>query len=529
MGALRPVRRPLRSALIPLVPGLLLLGACDSGTSAADEKSPELAELEAKAAAAEAKLQANNEELARLEAERAKAAKAGEASAAQKRAAEEALAKAKAEQEEAKRKAAEQEIENRPVKLSDIAVKPMGGMFGGTGMLEVTAKATLNQELGNSTYVHIKSLCKKDDDLVADVGYLNAHYAKPLEQYAKGAVAEIKGTLYTQGLDAALKPCQFEFRVGGISGGLSIPVGDACWDGSEVALGKCEPILQPVAMSGVGQPVEVHTLGVERSGGLGGSKGLNLNYLLRVNAAQDSTVRLSFKAACRIGGKSFVDMGQANLMAGPFKYDAGETVARSANLYWSSAFELADAPNDCDLTTSLWKTKAGTFGEYEEVRLENACFKDDKLRDGRCDPSAPGPVAATPLAAESVTVDDVRLELVEPHGTAGAFQLKIQADVTVRKPVEQNDGATAKVSCKAGKENRVESAYLFGPELYYLQAGETARMTASAFGSDALKVKPKTCKVEFFGGPRFSPSGGDGVELGTFCLKKDKVKVGGKC
>jgi len=86
-----------------------------------------------------------------------------------------------------------------------------------------------------------------------------------------------------------------------------------------------------------------------------------------------------------------------------------------------------------------------------------------------------------------------------------------------------------KVSCKAGKENRVESAYLFGPELYYLQAGETARMTASAFGSDALDVKPKTCKVEFFGGPRFSPSGSDGVELGAFCLKKDKVKAGGKC
>jgi len=230
-----------------------------------------------------------------------------------------------------------------------------------------------------------------------------------------------------------------------------------------------------------------------------------------------------------VGDRTFVDMGQGTLSAGPFEYEAGETVARSASLYWSSAFELADAPNDCDLTTSLWKTKAGTFGEVEEVRLQDSCLKRGKLRVGRCDPSAgpsPAPVA---LAAGSVEVDDVRLELVEPPGAAGKFQLKIQADVTVRAPVEQNDGTTAKVSCKTGRDTRVESAYLFGPELYYLEAGETARMTANAFGSHALETKPKTCKVEFFGGPRFSSTGGDGVELGSFCLKKDKVRAGGRC
>jgi hypothetical protein len=74
----------------------------------------------------------------------------------------------------------------------------------------------------------------------------------------------------------------------------------------------------------------------------------------------------------------------------------------------------------------------------------------------------------------------------------------------------------------------VESAYLFGTELYYLEPGETTRMTASAFGSPALDAKPKSCKVEFFGGPRFSPTGAEGVSLGAFCLKKDKVTKGAK-
>ena len=109
------------------------------------------------------------------------------------------------------------------------------------------------------------------------------------------------------------------------------------------------------------------------------------------------------------------------------------------------------------------------------------------------------------------------------------YQLKIKADVTLEQTVSQKDGITAKVSCKAGKANRVESAYLFGVEPHYLEPGQTTRMTASAFGSHALEEKPRSCMVEFFGGPRFSSTGADGVDLGKFCLKKDKVKKGGKC
>lgn len=527
MGAPRLHRRP--SSLTALALGLLLATGCDDLLgSKEDDEEDAAATPDAAAQKTEDEAKGQGDGQGNGQGDEASLAEAEAKKAEQEAKALAELEAAKKAEEEAAKKA-EQEAKSRPVQLSNLAVNPSGGLFGGSGMLEVTAKAKLNQALGNSTYVHIKSLCKKDDRLVADVGYLNANYAKPLEQYAVGEEADVKGTLYSQGLESTLSPCQFEFRVGGIGGGLSVPVGTACWTGSKVEDGACDPELVPVAMSGAGKPVEVLDLQVERGGGFGGSKGINLEYLLQINEPQDNNVRLTFKSACRVGGKSFADIGQANLMAGPFQYESGETVARAANLYWSSAFELTEAPNDCDITTSLWKTKAGTFGEYEEIRIGDACFKDGKLATSRCDPAAPPVPAPSPLAAESVTVDEVKLELAEPYGATGKFQLKIQADVTVAKPVLQNDGVTAKVSCRTGKENRVESAYLFGPELYYLDPGQTGRMTANAFGSMALDVKPKSCKVEFFGGPRFSPSGADGVDLGEFCLKRDKVSAGGRC
>ncbi len=516
-------RARVTSPLTPIALGLLLATGCDKLTGGDEKKE----ETPAKTDDDAAKKKAEEDAKKKAEEDAKKKAEGDEKKAAEdaKKKAEEDAKKA---EEDAKKKA-EEEAKSHPVSLSNIQVKASGSLFGGgSGMLELSAKAKLNQALGNSTYVHIKSLCKKDDLIVADVGYLNAHYSKPLEQYAVGEEADVTGSIYSVGLKSALSPCQFEFRVGGLGGGLSVSVGQACWNGSAVTDGPCDPVLAPVAMSGASAPIEIHQLDVVRGGGLGSTKGIDLNYLIRINEVQSNDVRLTFKTTCRLGGKAFVDLGQGSLMAGPFNYESGETVARSASLYWNSMFELTEAPNDCDIATSLWKTKAGTFGEYEELRIKDSCFKEGALSDGRCDPAAPPAPAPAALTADSGKIDEVRLKLVEPYGMTGKFQLQIQADLTMAKTVTQNDGVTAKVTCKVDKESRMESAYLFGTELYYLVPGDTTRMTGSAFGSPALDAKPKSCKVEFFGGPRFSPTGSDGVSLGAFCLKKDKVTAGTK-
>jgi hypothetical protein len=39
-----------------------------------------------------------------------------------------------------------------------------------------------------------------------------------------------------------------------------------------------------------------------------------------------------------------------------------------------------------------------------------------------------------------------------------------------------------------------------------------------------MDEKPKSCEAEFTAGKRFAPSGEEGVSLGKWCLKKDKVK-----
>lgn len=498
------------------IAALLAIAGCDALRKADDGAEPATAEAEdpkTKAALDDAQ----------------KARKDAEAKAAEAKQAElDALARSEKAEAEAKALVEAERVKNQPVSLSDLSVKRMGSFLSSSGMIEVVAKAKLNQALGNSTYVHIKSLCQHGDKLVADVGYLNAHYSKPLEQHAPGDEVEVKGNLYSQGLEKSLAPCQFEFRVGGLAGGLSIPVGHACWDGSEVAPAECDPPLSPAATSGSAVPIEVQDLRVEAAS-LGATKGLSLSYLLGIKKPQDNSVRLTFKSACSVGGKTFVDLGQSNLSAGPFRYEPGESVARSVNLYWSNAFGFATSPDRCDVTTSLWKTKSGSFGEYEEVRLRDSCFDGSALRVGRCDPAAPPVPAPVPLSATSVTVDEVQLQLAPPYGATDKFQLKIQADITMAEVVSQNDGINAKVSCKAGPEHRVETAYLFGVELHYLRPGETTRMTASAFGSHPLEVEPKSCAVEFFGGPRFSPTGSEGADLGKFCLKKGKVKKTGKC
>jgi hypothetical protein len=248
--------------------------------------------------------------------------------------------------------------------------------------------------------------------------------------------------------------------------------------------------------------------------------------VLKINEPQDSSARLTLKSACQVGETKFVDMGQANLMAGPFQYESGESIARTTSLFWNPAFGFVDAPNLCDITVAVWAPKKGTsYGEYEEVLLKQACFRDDKVGDGKCDPASAIASAPTPADADSLAIDNVIMETVEPYGAKGdRFQLKLQVDATVKKPVDQSSGVNAKVTCKVGKTARVETAYLYGIELYYLAAGETTRMSTNAFTSNAMEKQPTSCEAEFTAGRRFSPTGEEEVPLGKWCLNRGKLK-----
>jgi len=415
-----------------------------------------------------------------------------------------------------------------PIVLSDIEVEAKGNSFA-PATLEITAKGKLQKVIDSGTYIRAKGTCKVGDAFISDIAYINTDYSKKLQDYKEGEDAELKGTIFSSGLDKAMAPCQFDFRIsGGGSSTTAIELRHACYDGSTTTQGKCDPEILAPAMSGSDKPLEVKALEVEAYAGYGGTNSLKVPYRLLVHEVQDNQSRITFKAACDVGETKFVDLQQAHLMAAPFKFESGETVAREARLFFNPAFGFADAPNKCDMKVSLWKPKEGSFGEYDETVLHQICYDGSKSSEGACDPDAEEPGDAEPIGEDSLAVGVVNLKAEEPYGGKGdKFHVKLEADFQALEMVDQKSGVKAKVTCQVGKKERVETAYLFGTDLHYLEPGETTRLTGTTFMSESLPEKPKNCSVTFSAGPRFSSKDEEMTGLGSFCLdKKDEVQLG---
>ena len=159
--------------------------------------------------------------------------------------------------------------------------------------------------------------------------------------------------------------------------------------------------------------------------------------------------------------------------------------------------------------------------------LHEVCYDSGKVNAGKCDPDAAAAGDPEAIGAESIAVANVVVAAEEPYGGKGdKFHVKLQADVQALKAIDQKSGVKAKVTCTVGKTDRVETAYLFGTDLYYLHPGETTRMTGTVFLSEALPEMPKQCSVAFSGGPRFSNDDNEMTGFGSWCLKKDAVKEG---
>ncbi len=521
----------VRARLGRLLAGLALLAAapaCDelpfigddggddaskSDPSNAATEAERAAEIEAakKAAVEEHKKRTESEIEARIAAEAAKAVDEH---------------KKKTEAEAAAKLAAEAD-DDRPLKLKELRVKASGGAFGpSTGMIELRADADIKEALGTSTYVHVKAFCEDDGRILTDIGYLNADYSKQLDKYAPGETAEVTGNLFTQGLDHGVHPCQLAFKLGGMGGGgLSVDLGDGCWDGKTATLQACEKPIVPVAASGAAVPVEV--LSIEPQPGASyGSHGLNLNYALLFHKEHDPAARITIKAACQEGGKAYVEVGQAYVSTGPFKLEPGEAIARNASFFWSGAFGFTATPKLCDLTASHWTVKPGSYSEYNEQVLQESCLRGTTVDKGRCDGGTVSRKTPVAMTATNAALEDVTLKLVTPYGSTGQVHLEMQVDLTLSETLKYDQGITAEATCKVGSEKRVETAYLYGQDLYYLLPGETTKMTSNVFSGHMLD-KPKWCQVDFKGGERYATGGGK-LDLGSFCLKKEKLKKG-KC
>jgi hypothetical protein len=503
----------MASRLLPaLVVAAFGVTACDRilGKEADADADAEVADAEAKS---DEKQHVDEEQEAKIEADPEAARKA----------AEDAARKA----EEEARRLAEAEAA-LPIQLGDIQVTARGGLFA-AGSLELVASGKLNKTIDSGTYVRAKVVCKDGDRFMADVAWLSGDGVKPLQDHAVGETAEFRGSAFSQGVKEPMSPCQIDFKLaGGGSSTLAVDLRTACWDGTSTKIGPCDPPVAAAAMSAGGAPLEVHDLVMEKHSGYGGSGQLEARYVLAINKPQDQNSQITLKAACEVGDAKFVDMSHARFDSNPFTYESGESIARQASLFYNPAFGFVDAPGVCDLTVALWSPVSGSFGEQAKTTLARACYREGKMSSGRCDPAAPEPPPAAPVSADSLRIDTVAMQIVEPYGGTGdRFQLKIDADATVLKTVDQKASVQAKVTCKIGATARVETAYPYGVELHYLEPGETTRLSTTTFTSSPLEEKPRSCEAEFTAGERFAPSGATSVAFGKWCMKKDKVKACG--
>ncbi len=444
-----------------------------------------------------------------------------------KRAEEEVLKaeeEARKAQEEA-RKAEEAEAA-LPIALSDIALTARGY---GNGSLDITATGKLNKPIDSGTFVRAKVVCKDGDRFFADVAWMGGDGVKQLQDHAVGESATFRGWAFSQGVKTPMSPCQIDFKLsGGSSSTLAVDLRTACYDGTTTKLGPCEPPVAAAAMSAEGAPLEVQDLVVEKYSGYGASGQLSTSYVMTIKKPQTDQSHVTLKAACAVGTAKFVDMAHHRFDASPFTYESGESVARAATLFYNPAFGFADAPGLCDIDIALWTPVAGSYGDYTKTSLERACFREGRMSAGKCDPAAAEPPPAAPVAVDSLRIDTVEMKVVEPYGGTGdRFQLELHADATVLKTVDQRASVQAKVTCKIGNTARVETAYPYGVELYYLEPGETTRLTTTTFSSSPLEAKPRSCEAEFVAGERYAPSGAASVALGKWCAKKDKVKACG--
>lgn len=447
-----------------------------------------------------------------------------------KAAADADAAKQQAELEAAAKRQAEEDAK-KPVLLTDIAITTAGGMFGGgAGALKIDAKLKFNEVINSGTYVHVKATCKKDARIFADVGQVNlTDYSKQLHQFAVGETTALNGQVFAQGIDSAMTPCQFDFRLGAGFGGVSVPLAMVCFDGTTKP-GPCDPPIVAAAMSGATLPIEIADVVIKADAAYGGTPSLSVNSVLQINKPLEDNTQFVIKGACVSGGRKFVDTQMPYLGAAAFKYEPGESLARPVRMFWNPAFAFTEAPGVCDVSFLLRKLKTGSWSEYEQTELERGCFKEGAYTRAACETPAAAPPAPAALDAATATLDGVLLELAAPYGAGpNQFNLKIQADITAKAPIQENSSIEASATCKVGSTSRVEKPWLTGVELHYLETGETARISGQAFTSEVLAGNPKSCEVVFTSGSRMGgPAPTTPVVLGRWCLKKGKVKPG-KC
>lgn len=394
--------------------------------------------------------------------------------------------------------------------------------------LGLRARARIHQDIDHASYVQAKAVCRARQRWLADTGYVNSDQAHPLADLEPGDVVSLTGSLFSQGLDPEHGACELEFRLAGSTTPAHVPLATACWSEGETTSGRCNPPLQPVASTGTEgslAPMLAHDLGVREPEDFATRGSLTADYVLELLEPRHASARVTLKAACTVDDTRFVAVVPTHLTTGPFEYARGESVYRTASLFYEPMYGFARAPSPCNLELALWTRPDPRHSQYDKLVLLRGCYVDDEVSSTPC----PTPPPAYAPMGESLRLGNTDIQVVEPYGYKGKrYQLKILADVTLLGAVDQFTSITAHVTCRVGESARVDTAYLQGIDLFYLEPGETARLTSTAFNSNGIEDEPINCEASFTAGRRFAPIGAANVDLGHTCYRRGRTQPG-KC
>lgn len=417
--------------------------------------------------------------------------------------------------------------ERTSLSLSEITVTPDEGSH--PVPLLVRAKATIEHELDTATYVQAKAVCQVDGRWMADTGYVNSDYAQALSDLERGESVDLFGSLFASGLTLGHGPCNVEFRLAGSNASGTSTLARACYSEGTTSAGPCPLASSPPSLPpSAAVPMFVQTLEVTPFEGVAGSGGLRTDYVVEIRGTYDQGDTLTLKAACTVDGTRFVAVRPTNLIAGPFRYEPGESVFRSANLFYEPIDPFGAPPEECDIEIALWRRPdpRQSQSQSEQLILMHACYRDGRTDAGPCSTTPAAPPA--PLG-EPLRLGPTTLQVIEAYGAkSDRYHLRIIADVTVLDEVDPFTSVTATVTCKVGNTTQVDTAYLRGVDLVYLDPGETARLTSTVFSSSGMAVEPNTCEAVFTFGKRFAPQDLQPAPLGYVCLRRGQSHRG-KC
>ena len=397
-----------------------------------------------------------------------------------------------------------------PVSVANVSFTDKDG-FGDRGkMFEISAEITVNEEKEGGVYA--KASCALGEEVFANVATISTKHSD-LGKMKVGDTKRLDAAVFTVGLEKLPERCQLAFDYGASQ--FSTRIADFCWDGKKVLDGTCEePVAAKAKGGGKVVPFGMQVKTRKPLGRDAVGAALNVRYAARFNEQVERAPHLHLKTSCKVADKTWVEVAPDFPHVKPFTLDSGEALIMRQTQFFTSA--LPDNPEDCNMVVLL----DGGFNEPDE-KIGEFCFKGSAVSEGGCPGRQPPSGAKEALAADSLELDEFTAAWSPSWSDKTKQVLTVKFAATATKRIADRSQLIGTAKC--GKTQ--DDEHMIGPDLHFLDPGESHAIQMVAFRKAPFDKPAKRCELTFKGGTFLSK---EKVEVGKACLKGDKITAG-KC